>query len=298
MTGARVGIIGAGAVGQTVAALLAAADWCERLQIASGSAASAGALVADVEDMLFQTGNPTLVQAVPVEEMRAADAVVVCPRAPFANGATVDVRMAGIHANAPVIVALGRALADYSGVVVVVTNPVDVMAALFARASGAPTVFGVGAATDTARYRGALARHLGVSVPEVSGRVIGEHGDGAVVCAHATRVRGQPVQVPVEEIRAELRARPGRISAGIGRTRIGPAGAVLLALRAALGLHDTVIELSVPAEGVGVPVKFSGGVPTVLPVDLAPEEIRALAISRARQRRLVGELSHLLEGTP
>ncbi|GAB2858321.1 L-lactate dehydrogenase [Actinocorallia aurea] len=296
MSGLHVGIVGAGAVGQMVAALLASGGWCDRLSIASGSAASADALVADLEDMLFQMGAGPEVQAVEVEAMREADAVVLRPRARFTNDASVDVRMAGTQANAPVIAALGRALAGYSGAVMVVTNPVDVMAALFARVSGAPSVFGIGSSTDTARYRGALARRLRVPVGEVSGRVIGEHGDCAVVCVQSTRVRGNRVEVPLADIRAELRERPARISRGIGRTRIGPAGAVVLALRAALGLADGVVELSVPAEGVGVPVRFTGGTASVQAADLSPGEVRELARARTKQRRALGELSTYLQG--
>lgn len=299
MSGARVGIIGAGAVGQMVAALLAAAEWCESIKISSGSPASAEALVADLEDMLLQTGDTTEVRAVGIERLLETDAVVVCPRASFTNAATVDVRMAGANANAPLIVALARSFTGYDGVVVVVTNPVDVMTALFSQVSGSPTVFGVGSSTDSARYRGALARLLQVPATEVTGRVIGEHGDGAVVCVESTRVRGERVDVPLDRVRAELRDRPGLISKGIGRTGTGPAGAVLLTLRAALGLVDTVIELSVPSETVGVPVRFTGGLATVQKAVLPPDELRALATSRARQRRQLDALSHLIpkEGT-
>ncbi|MEI5527408.1 hypothetical protein WB401_36365 [Streptomyces brasiliscabiei] len=50
----------------------------------------------------------------------------------------------------------------------------------------------------------------------VQGHVIGEHDDGAVVCASSTTVNGAPAAVPLAEVRAELRTDPGRISAGVG----------------------------------------------------------------------------------
>ncbi|MFI1205581.1 hypothetical protein ACH4VR_40200 [Streptomyces sp. NPDC020883] len=98
-----------------------------------------------------------------------------------------------------------------------------------AEVSDCPRVYGVGSNTDTARYRLTLADVLGVPVADVEGHVIGEHGDQAVVCASTTRVDG----------------RPARINAGLGRTRCGPARAVIAALRAGLGLEDRVVELSV-----------------------------------------------------
>ncbi|MCX4659064.1 hypothetical protein [Streptomyces uncialis] len=93
--------------------------------------------------------------------------------------------------------------------------------------SGATRVYGVGSATDSARYRLTLARLLAVPVASVEGRVIGEHGDAAVVCATAPRVNGLPTAVPMQAVHKELTARPRRINARLGRARSGPAGAVL-----------------------------------------------------------------------
>ncbi|MEV7285063.1 hypothetical protein AB0O01_10975 [Streptomyces sp. NPDC093252] len=93
--------------------------------------------------------------------------------------------------------------------------------------------------------------------------MIGEHGDGAVVCASSTTVNGAPAPVPLERVRAELAGRPGRVSAGIGRTRYGPAGALVTALRLALGMEDGITELSAPHGGVclGIPLQFTRGHP-------------------------------------
>ncbi|MFC0843930.1 hypothetical protein ACFH04_09415 [Streptomyces noboritoensis] len=221
-----VGIIGAGAVGHTVATLLTALGWCDRLLVASGSELSATALVTDLEDMREVIGSPVRSEIAAVPAMRVCEAVVVCPRAKFTNTANHDIRMAGLHANAPVIATLGRQLAGYDGAVVVVTNPVDVMTRLFTAASGAPRVFGVGSATDTARYRLTLAHLLEVPVDSVQGQVVGEHGDAAVVCASATRIGGLPAAVPLRAVHDELADRPRRINAGLGRARSGPAGAL------------------------------------------------------------------------
>ncbi|MFD9071948.1 lactate/malate family dehydrogenase [Streptomyces lasiicapitis] len=260
-----IGVIGAGAVGQTVSTLLMGAGWCRELLIASGSPTSAEALVADLEDMQQVLDASVLVRTAHPSQMGHCAAVVVCPRAKFTNTATADVRMAGLAANAPIVARLAHTLAGYTGTAIVVTNPVDVMTRLFAEISGSRQVYGVGSNTDTARYRLTLAHHLRVPVDAVDGQVIGEHGDDAVVCASSTRVGGLPVAVPFAEVRAELSARPRRINHGVGRARAGPAGAVLAALRAALGLTDGVIELCVNHDGRwrGIPLRFTAGQPTV-----------------------------------
>ncbi|MER5737314.1 hypothetical protein ABT117_16760 [Streptomyces sp. NPDC002262] len=103
------------------------------------------------------------------EAMGSCDAIVLSPRASFTNRARTNVRMAGLIANGALIVHLARRLTGYTGVAVMVTNPVDVLARVFSERSGCERVVGIGAATDTARYRLTLARHLRVPVGAVEG---------------------------------------------------------------------------------------------------------------------------------
>ncbi|MFE7133290.1 lactate dehydrogenase [Streptomyces sp. NPDC057638] len=290
------GIVGAGAIGHTVGTLLTAAGWCDRLLITSGTEKSARALVTDLEDMAQVISSPVRPQAADLPDLRGCDAVVVCPRARFTNSAVRDVRMAGLAVNAPVIAGIGRVFTGYTGTVIVVTNPVDVMTWLFVTASGAGRVYGVGSATDSARYRLALARLLEVPVESVEGRVVGEHGDAAVVCTTATRVGGLPAAIPLRAVHKELTARPRRINQGMGRARSGPAGAVLVALTAALGLADTVTELAIVNSDHtachGMPLRFTAGVPTVVDPGLDLVEQRLLADA---DRKIRAALRHHTE---
>lgn len=105
-----VGIIGAGAVGQAVGMLLAASGWCRMLAVASRGGRSAAGLVTDLEDMGHAGGSPVRLITTSPAYMGTCDAVVVCPRAPFTNAATRDVRMAGLHANGALIRTLAREL--------------------------------------------------------------------------------------------------------------------------------------------------------------------------------------------
>ncbi|MFE9137975.1 hypothetical protein [Streptomyces sp. NPDC007355] len=128
----------------------------------------------------------------------------------------------------------------------------------------------------------------------VHGHVIGEHGDAAVICASTTTVHGKPAAVPVQRVRDELAARPRRISAGIGRTRSGPAGAVLTALTHALGLADGVTEVSVRQdEGVwlGTPVRYTAGTPALCPPPLDPSETAQLAAATEKLHHAYSQLN-------
>ena len=278
-----VGVIGAGAVGQAVGAALVCAGLCDRLLITSRSTDQAEALADDLNDLRAASGSRVRAHAVPVAELRSCLAVVVAVRVRFTNTRDRDVRMGGLHANAPVLRALAEEFRGYPGTLLVVTNPVDLMTRLVAETSGA-RVYGLGSSLDTARYRLTLARLLDVPVAAVRGHVIGEHGEAAVVCASSTTVNGEPVPVPLERVRAELAERPGRISAGIGRTRYGPAGALVSALRLALGVEDGVTELSAPYGGVclGIPLQFTGGRP--LPCVPLLDEAEALQLEAARSK--------------
>ncbi|MER6477698.1 lactate/malate family dehydrogenase [Streptomyces filamentosus] len=281
----RIGLIGAGAVGQSVGALLVAAGWCRELLVTSGTQASARGLVTDLEDLAEVTGSHMRMAVAAPEAMGSCDAIVLSPRASFTNRSRTDVRMVGLIANGPLIVHLARQLTGYTGTAIMVTNPVDVLARVFAERSGCTRVVGIGAATDTARYRLALARHLRVPVGAVDGHVIGEHGDGVVICASTTTVHGEPVTVPVQQVRDELAARPRRISDGIGRTRLGPAGAVLDALVHSLGLADGLTTVSVRQDtGVwlGMPVHYTGGTPAMRPPTLDDSETAQLAATRQK----------------
>ncbi|MFI1256844.1 NAD(P)-binding domain-containing protein [Streptomyces netropsis] len=152
LTPPPVGVIGAGAVGQSVAMLLAAGGWCESVRIVSRTGLSAQTLVTDLEDMCQVTASSVrAVHVTDAGQLASCEAVVVCPRGDFTNTARTDIRMASPNANIPVIAGLARKLAHYQGLVVMVTNPVDVLTRLFAEVSGCPHVYGVGSNTDTAR---------------------------------------------------------------------------------------------------------------------------------------------------
>nr|WP_243637101.1 NAD(P)-binding domain-containing protein [Streptomyces sp. DconLS] len=292
-----VALIGAGAVGQAVATTLCTAGFCRRLVITSRTPKQAAALAADIDDMRQATASPLHTHPGRLTDLADCQAVVIAVRASFTNTRRTDVRMAGAAANAPTIGQLATALHDYTGTVLVVTNPVDLMSRLFAEVSGCERVFGIGSNLDSARYRAAIARHLHVPDAAVTGHVIGEHGDAAVVCASATTVKGQRIPLPLQQLRDELAVRAARISAGIGRTRSGPAGAVLSALRKTLAVEDGIEELSVPHGGgwLGIPLRFAQGRPVACLPTLDAAEQRQFTAADTKLRTAYQALRSLPE---
>jgi len=282
--GHSVGMVGSGAVGQAVATALVAAGFCDQLIITTRSLEQATSMAADLDDMRLVLGSPTRPHAATTAGLHDCQVVVVAARARFTNANDTDIRMGGVSANGRIIIELALALRGFGGVVVMVTNPVDLMSRLFGEVSGIPRVMGIGSNLDSARYRLILGRLFDVPPHTVQGRVIGEHGDTLVVCASSTTVNGEAVRVPVDQVRAALLTRSGQISCGTGRTRSGPAGAVLSTLRLLLGLADGVEELCSPYRRgwLGLPVSFTGGHARVRMPPLDPVETRCLEASEAK----------------
>ncbi len=113
-----------------------------------------------------------------------------------------------VKTNAGIVQAVGKEIARVApkAIVIVVSNPLDVMCYVAMKASGFPRerVIGMAGVLDTARYRTFLADALQVSVEEVQAMVLGGHGDTMVPLISYTTVSGIPVSqlLPKEQLDA------------------------------------------------------------------------------------------------
>lgn len=129
------------------------------------------------------------VRTAEVEEMVDCDAVVI---AAGRGGKPDESRLDLLRENARIAAGLGERLARCRGVIIVVTNPVDVLTKVVTDASGLPParVIGTGTMLDTARLRQVLGRRLDIDPRSVHAQVIGEHGDSEVVLWSSADVGG------------------------------------------------------------------------------------------------------------
>jgi L-lactate dehydrogenase len=185
----KIGIIGTGWVGASVAISVLHDGTARELLLHDARGA-----VAEGEAMDLRHGAafyPTAeVRAVALEEMNDCDAVVI---AAGRGGGPGQSRLELLRDNAAVARDLGARLARARGIVVVVTNPVDVMTQLVVEASGLPParVLGTGTMLDTARLRQVLGRELALEPRSIHGQVLGEHGDSEVVVWSGVEIGGQ-----------------------------------------------------------------------------------------------------------
>ena len=84
---------------------------------------------------------------------------------------------------------------DFGGILLIVSNPVDILTYVALKLSGLPEnrVLGSGTVLDTARLKYALGEHLGVDSRSVHSFIIGEHGDSEIAAGSSTNVSGIPL---------------------------------------------------------------------------------------------------------
>ena len=187
-----IGILGTGWVGTSVAISVLHAGFASELLLAD-----ARAEVAEGEAMDLSHGAafyPTAtVRAVTVDELGGADALVI---AAGRGGKPGESRLELLRDNVKLLREVGAQLRAFRGLVVVVTNPVDVLTYVLAESSGLPPerVIGTGTMLDTARLRQAIGRELNVAPQSVHAHVVGEHGDSEVVLWSSAQVGGLPLR--------------------------------------------------------------------------------------------------------
>ena len=285
-----IGILGTGWVGTSVAISVLHTGFASELLLAD-----ARAEVAEGEAMDLGHGAAfyptTSVRAVSADELLVTDAVVI---AAGRGGKPGETRLQLLRENAGILGEIGARLRTYRGLVVVVTNPVDVLTYVVAKSSGLPPerVMGTGTMLDTARLRQTIGRELNVAAQSVHAHVIGEHGDSEVVLWSTAHVGGLPLrrwpgwqverEGPIaDEVRRaayEIIRRKGATNHAIGLVTAALLRASLRGERrvqtvsrvqeGALGIRD--VALSLPT------IVDSGGAVEVLSPELSPDEHTAL----------------------
>jgi len=214
------------------------------------------------------------------ECVEGADLVVVCPGKPRVPGVQMD-RRDLVAANAEIINQVAEVMPPNNPNArwVIVTNPVDAMATLFRRVSGAEYVIGTGDHPDTLRFRTRLARDLGVPVSSVEGYVGGEHGSAAYPLWSTVRVGGEALgdylkdtgkNLDREEVVGYVRGVSKRVVDIIGGTEVGPAAGFRDIVRSILQDRGEVYSVSHPLRLPGLPETVNVGVPTRVGLELGP----------------------------
>lgn len=293
----KVAIIGAGMVGSAAAYAMALRGAANDVVLVDRDAKMARA---QAQDILHATpfAYSTKVRAGGYADIAEAGVVVLTAGVSQKPGET---RLELLERNRAVFAEIIPNILEYApeAVIVVATNPVDVMTMVAQELSGLPPgrCFGSGTILDTARFRALLGAHLGIASKSIHAYVLGEHGDSEVLCwssavagtvplGNVAYEAGKPLD---EEARARIDAGVRRaaydIIGGKGATWYGIGGGlcrIVQAIGADEGAILTVSQVEDRVEGVG-PVALSlprivgaGGITgTVMPA-LSSDERGAL----------------------
>ena len=207
MKRAKISVIGAGNVGATCAHWAAAKelgdivllDIPEKEGVAKGKALDL-ACCGPIERF-----DSRIVGTSDYRDIGGSDVVVVTAGLPRKPGMSRDDL---IGTNVKIVKSVCEQVREYApqSIVIVVSNPLDAMVYTAWRVTGFPTqrIMGQAGALDVARYKTFLAMELGVSVEDISGLLMGGHGDDMVPLPRLTSVNGIPVSdlLPAEKIAA------------------------------------------------------------------------------------------------
>ena len=196
-------------------------------------------------------------------------------------------------------------------IVIMVTNPLDVMAQVALETTGFPRerVIGMAGVLDTARYRSFIALELDVSIEDIQALVLGGHGDTMVPLASYTSVSGIPVsqlmsQDRIDALVERTRKGGGEIVAYLktGSAYYAPAAAAVQMAEAIVKDKKRILPCAAWLQGeygmsdmyLGVPCQLGeGGLQRILEVELSDDEKAALEKSAEHVRSTVTALKAL-----
>lgn len=309
----RVAIIGIGRVGATLAyTLLLKGSVGEIVLIdldknrAEGEAMDLGHAV--------PFSNPVRIWAGDYPDCAGAEIVVICAGVAQREGET---RLDLVRRNDEVFKNVIPRITEYNqtGILIVATNPVDILSFVTWKLSGFPAqrVMGSGTVLDTARFRYLLGNHLGVDPRNVHGYIIGEHGDSEVPVWSRTTVAGIPLDElqmqPACDFSNEIRERIFHSTRNAAYEIIKRKGATYYAVAAALTrIVESILfdQRSVLSVSTLVPRCYSlgelylssptvvgkNGVERVLEMPLAEQEAQGLQNSAKLLRKILSKLDY------
>ena len=216
-----------------------------------------------------------------------------------------------LRTNADIVKAVGREIKECSpdAIVIVVSNPLDVMAWVAKEVTGFPRerVIGMAGVLDTARYRSFLAEALDVSVEDIQAMVLGGHGDTMVPLVSYTTVSGIPVtqlidRNTLDEIVERTRKGGAEIVGHLktGSAYYAPSAAAVQMAEAIIKNKRRILPCAAWLEGefgleglyVGVPCKLgAGGLQQIIEVELSSKEQIALNKSAEHVRETMSAVS-------
>jgi len=301
MARTKITVVGAGNVGGTVAQRLAEVN-CYDLVLVDIVPGIPQGKALDLEQAGPINGYDTRVTGSnSYEATEGSSVVVITSGVPRKPGMSRDELLA---TNGGIVQTVVREIARRSpgAVLILVTNPLDVMVYVALKTSRFPKsrVLGMAGVLDSARFRTFIAAELGVSAAEVHAMVLGGHGDSMVPLLRYSTVAGRPLTEWLSKEKLEALVKRTRDGGAeilnllkAGSAFYAPSAATVEMVEAILKDQKRILPSAVLCEGeyglrdvvVGVPVRLGReGAEAIVEYELAQEERAALEQSAAAVR--------------
>jgi malate dehydrogenase len=306
----KITVVGAGNVGATCAQRLAERDYADVVLVDIVEGLPQGKAL-DMNQAGPVVGyEPNVVGTNGYEETAGSEICVITSGLPRKPGMSRDDLLAK---NKEIVGSVAGQLAERSpdAIIVVVTNPLDAMCHVTLDVSGFPRqrVIGMAGILDSARFRTFLAWELGVSARDVTGFVLGGHGDTMVPVVSYTNVAGVAITQKIETDRLKEiveRTRDGGAEVvkllKAGSAYYAPSAGVAEMVDAIVFDQKRVLPCAALCQGefeiqnlfVGVPCKLGAdGVEEIVEIELNAAERDALAKSAGAVHELVETMAAL-----
>lgn len=316
----KVTVVGAGGnVGSTVSMSIAQRDFAKEVvmvdivQEKNGDKIypSKGRALDQWESSPIHKFDTKLTGTVDYEDTAGSDVCVITAGVPRRPGMSRDDLL---ETNANIVKSVTEQLVEHSPntILIIVSNPLDVMAQVAYETSGfdSTRVMGMAGILDTARYRSFLAEELDVSPKDIQALLLGGHGDTMVPLPRFTTISGMPVTQfidddKLEEIVERTKGGGGELVNLMGTSAWYAPGAAAAQMVEAIMLdQNRILPCAAYLKGeygqedlfLGVPVKLGeGGIKEIIEVDLNEEEQQLLNTSADHVHSVLSEFRKLMD---
>ncbi len=304
----KITVVGAGNVGATAAQRLAERELAEEI------------VLVDVVEGLPQGKGLDMYESAPVlgfdtkitgangyDETAGSDIAIITAGLARKPGMSRDDLL---QKNSAIVGGVTELLLAHSPdiILIVVSNPLDIMCSVALAKSGRPSnkVIGMAGVLDTARYRAFIAMELGVSVRDIQAMVLGGHGDSMVPLVRYTTVSGIPLSQLLDQERIDAivqRTRGGGLEIvnylKTGSAYYAPSAAAAEMVESIVRNQRRLLPCAAYLTGqfgidgiyMGVPcILGSDGLEKIVEIDLSDDEHEALQSSAAAVKETLGKL--------
>lgn len=247
----KITIIGSGFVGSTTTYALMLHQIVDEIALIDINEKSVEAEVADIKHG-FSNLSKTIIKKGTYQDCIDSQIIVVTAGVNRKPGET---RLDLLAKNEKIIenIAICINAVGTNAIVIIVSNPVDILTYKMDKLLGFEKgqVFGTGCMLDSSRLICILAERFNVSVENVSGQVIGEHGDAQFILWDSVKINNEKVNLTDEEkaeIAQQVKQAGMKIILGKGRTHFGIASCVATLSKAIINDEDLETCVSLPLE--------------------------------------------------